>query len=102
MKLSLEGQNILVTGSENGMGKSIVKKLSSEGANIIIQFEKDKKLAESLLREIDNKGWIIQADLSALDGPFKLWEKALIEAGQIHAIVNNASIRTELSIDDMC
>ncbi len=56
MKLSLEGQNILVTGSENGMGKSIVKKLSSEGANIIIQFEKDKKLAESLLREIDNKG----------------------------------------------
>ncbi|MFL1538551.1 SDR family NAD(P)-dependent oxidoreductase [Acinetobacter baumannii] len=99
MKLSLEGQNILVTGSENGIGKSIVKRLSSEGANVIIQFEKDKKLAESLLREIGNKGWIIQADLSALDGPFKLWEKALIEAGQIHAIVNNASIRTELSID---
>ncbi|WP_280524692.1 SDR family NAD(P)-dependent oxidoreductase [Rhizobium grahamii] len=44
-------------------------------------------------------GWIVQADLATQAGPFELWAKALSVIDRIHGLVNNAGIRTEISID---
>ncbi len=96
----LEGQSILVTGASGGIGAAIVKQLAAEGARPIIHYGRDKAGAQALLSEIGGEGWIVQADLSSDEGPFELWERSLAAAaGRIHALVNNAGIRTEISIE---
>src|SRR5690349_907188 len=95
----LEGQNILVTGASGGIGAAIVKQLAAEGARPIVHYGRDRAGAETLLSEIGGEGWIVQGDLSSDEGPFKLWEESLAAAGRIHALVNNAGIRTEISIE---
>jgi 3-oxoacyl-[acyl-carrier protein] reductase len=99
MTKALEGQNILVTGASGGIGAAIVKQLAAEGARPIIHYGRDRAGAETLLSEIDGEGWMVQGDLSSDEGPFKLWEESLAAAGRIHALVNNAGIRREISIE---
>ncbi|KQV21173.1 epimerase [Rhizobium sp. Root1203] len=95
----LEGQTILVTGASGGIGAAIVRQLAAEGARPIIHYGRDKAGAEALLSEVGGKGWIMQADLSSDQGAFDLWEKSVAAAGRINALVNNAGIRTEISIE---
>lgn len=99
MRTSLEGQCILVTGSSGGIGAAIVERLAAEGARAIIHYGRDKDGAEALLDRIAGRGWVAQADLSTSEGPFELWRKSVDVAGRVHALVNNAGIRTEISID---
>lgn len=97
--LPLAGQTVLVTGATGGIGAAIVERLSAEGARPIIHYSRDRAGAEALLERLGGNGLLIQADLSAADGAFKLWREALEAAGRIHAIVNNAGIRSEVGID---
>jgi NAD(P)-dependent dehydrogenase (short-subunit alcohol dehydrogenase family) len=53
-----------------------------------------------LLEGIGGKGWVIQADLSNPAEPAALWDAAISQAGSVHGLVNNAGIRTEISIED--
>jgi 3-oxoacyl-[acyl-carrier protein] reductase len=99
MEKPLQGQTILVTGASGGIGAAIVERLAAEGARPIIHYGRDAAAAEALLARINGNGLLVQADLSAPDGPFALWQKALATAGHIHGLVNNAGIRTEISID---
>ena len=99
MTQSLKGKNILVTGASKGIGAAIVKKIAAEGAKVIIHYGHNQDAAHQLLDEIHGNGWIVQADLTQPHETFNLWEKALEAAGQIHAVVNNAGIRTEVTLD---
>ncbi|MBB4217843.1 NAD(P)-dependent dehydrogenase (short-subunit alcohol dehydrogenase family) [Rhizobium sp. BK212] len=95
----LAGQSVLVTGASGGIGAAIIERLSAEGARPVIHYRRDREGAEALLRKIGGDGLIVQADLSRPDGAFELWRDALMAAGRIHAVVNNAGIRNEISID---
>ncbi|NYJ13175.1 NAD(P)-dependent dehydrogenase (short-subunit alcohol dehydrogenase family) [Rhizobium leguminosarum] len=96
---SLTGQTVLVTGASGGIGAAIVERLSAEGAWPVIHYGRDKERAQALLAKLGGNGLIVQADLSSPDGAFALWRDALAAAGRIHAVVNNAGIRSEISID---
>jgi len=95
----LAGKIILVTGASGGIGRAIVQRLASEGARPIIHYSRDRANAESLLDELEGQGFIVQADLSVADGAAVLWTEALELAGRIDGLVNNAGIRTEVSIE---
>ena len=99
MNNHLSEKNVLVTDSTKGTGASIVRKLHADGAKVIIHYTDNKEIAESLLSEIDGCGWIIHADLSKAEGAFSLWKDSIKVAGEIHALVNNASTRTEISVN---
>ncbi|MDK1479850.1 SDR family NAD(P)-dependent oxidoreductase, partial [Sinorhizobium sp. 6-117] len=95
----LAGQNVLVTGASGGIGAAIVTGLAEAGARPIIHFGRDRTAAEALLARISGEGLLVQADLSQPGGAFQLWREAETLAGRIHAVVNNAGIRTEVTID---
>ena len=94
----LAGQNVLVTGATGGIGAAITRELVSNGARVIIHFSSNRASAERLLEEINGAGWIAAADLSATDGASILWQQAAEASGKIHALVNNAGIRTEIPL----
>jgi 3-oxoacyl-[acyl-carrier protein] reductase len=95
----LDGQTVLVTGASGGIGTAIVEQLASEGARPIIHYGRDKEKAQALLARIGGNGAIIQGDLSAADGACQLWRRAMQIADRIHGLVNNAGIRTEVTVD---
>lgn len=95
----LAGRTVLVTGASGGIGAAIVERLAAEGARPIIHYGRDAGAAKALLARIGGRGLLVQADLSTAEGPFALWQKAVGLAGRIHGLVNNAGIRTEISID---
>lgn len=99
MEKPLQGQTVLVTGASGGIGAAIVERLAAEGARPIIHYGRDAAAAKALLARINGNGLLVQADLSTPNGPFALWQEALATAGRIHGLVNNAGIRTEISID---
>jgi NAD(P)-dependent dehydrogenase (short-subunit alcohol dehydrogenase family) len=96
---SLREQNVLVTGASRGIGAAVVRQLAKEGATPIIQYGRDQAAAEHLLEEIGGDGVTLQADLSDPMGATRLWDQARSKVGRIHALVNNAGIRTEVNID---
>jgi len=96
---SLSGHNVLVTGASGGIGAAIVERLAEEGARPIIHYGRDRAAASALLARLPEEGLIVQADLSTAGGAFELWREAESAVGVIHALVNNAGIRTEISID---
>lgn len=95
----LAGQTILVTGASGGIGAAIVERLAAEGATPIIHYGRDRQAAEALLARIGGNGSVLQGDLSSAEGPFDLWRMAVETAGRVHGLVNNAGIRTEISIE---
>lgn len=95
----LLGQTVLVTGASGGIGAAIVERVAMEGGRPIIHYCHDEQTAEALLGRISGNGLVLQADLSDANGPFALWRKAVDLSGRVHGLVNNAGIRTEISIE---
>ncbi|MEM5368433.1 SDR family oxidoreductase [Paraburkholderia azotifigens] len=99
MSKPLEGQTVLVTGATGGIGASIVEQLAADGARPIIHYSRDTAKAEALLKRINGKGVVVRCGLSEPDGASELWHRAIEAEGRIHGLVNNAGIRTEITID---
>lgn len=97
--MSLSGQSILVTGATGAIGQAICKALAAEGAQVAIHYGRNRETADSLLSEIGGKGWCLSADLSEPAGPQALWDQAVVKAGRVTGLVNNAGIRSEVAVD---
>ena len=90
----LEGRQALVTGSSNGLGRSIAIGLAERGASVIINYsrsEADAKEAAAACEAAGGKARIVQADVSTEEGCAKL-AAAAAEAGCLDILVNNAGI----------
>ena len=87
----LKNKNIIVTGASGGIGNSIVKRLSENGANILASGTKIKKLEE--LKSKFNNIKILSFDISQSDKIEEFIEKATSElGGKLDCIINNAGI----------
>lgn len=98
--LPLAGQTVLVTGASGGIGAAIAQQLAAEGAQPMIHYSRSREAAQAVLDRIGGRGLIVQADLAEEGGPEQLWQHALsLAGGRVHGLVNNAGIRTEVSLD---
>ena len=91
----LQGKIALVTGGAVRVGRSISKSLSTAGATLFIHFHKSKKAAESLKREIEDKGrsiYLIQGDLTQMESVHTLIDQVISKGGGIHILINNAAL----------
>lgn len=87
----------LITGASKRVGKAIAEHLAEKGWNIAIHFNSSEKSAEVLVNELSSKYpqqkcHAFKANLSSLDEVIKLIPKVLKEFGEIHLLVNNASV----------
>ena len=100
---TLTDKVILVTGASRGIGAAIARKLSSEGAKIIVNYAGGKNAADQVVAELKEKGGdaiAIQADVSKSADVKNLFDTAIAHYGKIDVLVNNAGIMILKPIKD--
>ncbi|MDP8217765.1 MAG: SDR family oxidoreductase [Candidatus Theseobacter exili] len=106
---SLKGKTALVTGAARRLGRAICIALAKKGVNILVHYNESETEANILKDEIRALGvnvWTIKADLESRDQCDDLISRCLQIAGDIHILINNASIfpsdrLLEFSIEDL-
>ena len=90
----LDGKIALVTGSGRGIGKAIAIKLANLGADIIVNYSRNRAQAEetsSIIQGLGKKALIIKANISKEDDINLLFETITTEFGKLDILVNNAA-----------
>ncbi|KAF9003354.1 hypothetical protein BDQ17DRAFT_1305702 [Cyathus striatus] len=91
---SLAGKVAIVTGSSRSIGAAIVKKLSEEGAKVIVNYVSNPAPAEEVVNAIKASGKgdavAIKADASTLAGGRFLVDETIKVYGKIDILVCNA------------
>jgi len=90
-------QTALITGASKRVGKAIAEHLAEKGWNIAIHFNSSEKPASELANELsakfpEQKFQSFKANLSDIDEVIELIPKVLTAFGEIHLLVNNASV----------
>ena len=81
----LKGRRAFVTGAAKGIGAAIARRLSAEGAEVVI-VDRNVDLGEALAREIGNSARAIKLDVSDIEA----MRSAVRDTGPFDILVNNA------------
>jgi 3-oxoacyl-[acyl-carrier protein] reductase len=100
-KAPVEGKTVLITGGGRGIGAATSKLLASRGANVIVDYLRNKDSAERLVAGIKSSKEIgqhtrgdaiaIQADVRNPDQVQRMVDDAIRQYGRIDILVNNAN-----------
>ncbi|GKU83104.1 3-oxoacyl-ACP reductase [Niallia sp. NCCP-28] len=83
----------LITGASRGIGAAIAKKLASEGAFVVVNYLKNKELAEKVIEEIESQGGqgvALQADVQNAEQVGLMAAQIIDSFGAIDIVINNA------------
>ncbi len=99
--IDLTGKVILVTGGARGIGAAIVRTMAEAGADVILHFTRDAKVAQSVASEIgDDHCHVLRADFMD-DGQIRrLWADAVAWKGRVDVLVNNAGVFEPAAVED--
>ena len=100
----LEGQVALVTGSAKNIGRAINLALADAGASVVINALSSRDEAEQLAAEIHDRGGEAMAHVADIRDPGAV--DAMVAAavehfGGLNILVNNASLRKLVALEDM-
>ena len=91
----MEAKKIIITGGATRIGSAIAKSLAGYNVDIVIHFNKSKKLAQKLkteLEEIGSKVYLIKVDLSNINQVKKIVPFAHKKMKGLDCLINNASL----------
>lgn len=108
---SLEGKNVLVTGSAGGIGKGIAKLLADKGAKIIVHYQARELEAKVFSQELGSEKCLGVLhcdfrDISSIPVFFENAQKLCAQndhgnsSGKIDVLVNNAGAIIKFPLDD--
>jgi len=103
MNLSFDGKTALVTGSSRGIGRVIAERLAAEGAAVVINYARNRQLAQEVVDGIvarSGKAFAIQADVSKPAEVRRLFDEAVKAVGPLDIVVANAGIVLEKPLVD--
>jgi len=102
--MKLEGKHALVTGSDQGIGQAIAIRLAEEGADVVINFRKNREGADETRGRIEALGrrcTAIQADVGKVGDAVRLIDEGVAALGTLDILVNNAGIEKNASFVDV-
>ena len=91
----MDGKIALVTGGARGIGRETCLLLAQAGAQVVINYNRSRDQAESLLAEIEKnegKAETFQADISKPEQVEALFERLRTRFNRLDILVNNAGI----------
>lgn len=97
----LKGKTAIVTGATRGIGRAIALKLAQEGANVAFNYLQNKKMADSLSKEIEKLGVSalpVQLDIKDFNKVQDMKEAVLEQFDTFDILVNNAGITKDKSL----
>jgi NAD(P)-dependent dehydrogenase (short-subunit alcohol dehydrogenase family) len=93
----MEGIKVVVTGGGSGIGRALALGFASEGAEVVISYNRNRKPAEEVAGEIDALGRRAKAfhvDLRVKEAIQPFVDQAASFLGEIQVLVNNAGVLT--------
>ncbi len=93
--LDLTGKTALVTGGSRGIGRAIVLRLATQGADVAFSYKGNAAAAQATAGEVEALGRravAVQADARSQEGAEALVKGVLAAFGKIDILVNNAGI----------
>ena len=102
---SLEGKVALITGGGRGIGRAITLKLAEEGADVVINFLRNRQAAQQTASEAEKKGvraHIIKAHIGDPEKIREMFEEVRKEFGRLDIFISNAAsgvARSALELD---
>ena len=99
--MRFKNKTVLVTGSSRGIGRATAIAFAQEGANVVVNYIKDKTSADSAVEEIKKLGAdaiAIQADVAIEDDVKRMIEESIKHFGAIDVLINNAGIVFDIPI----
>lgn len=103
MRLTLDGQGILITGATQGLGAAIARAAAGAGARALVLSGRDPAKIRDLVAELTATGTrvhVLPADLAAPDAPARLVAGAIEAAGTIDGLVNAAGLTTRATLTE--
>jgi 3-oxoacyl-[acyl-carrier protein] reductase len=91
----LDKKVAIVTGASKGIGAGIANALAGEGAAVVVNYARDQKGAERVVREITAKGGkaiAVQGDVAQKSDAQHLVAEAKKAFGRLDVLVNNAGV----------
>jgi NAD(P)-dependent dehydrogenase (short-subunit alcohol dehydrogenase family) len=96
--MNLDGKTILITGSTDGVGREVARRLAEDGATVLVH-GRDATRGHALVDEIRaagrGKSMFYPADLASLAGVRSLAAAVLRDHPRLDVLVNNAGIGTQ-------
>jgi 3-oxoacyl-[acyl-carrier protein] reductase len=100
MSAPLAERTVLVTGGSRGIGRAIVEAVHRDGAYVIVhssRVETGQAVREALGPQ---RVHLVVGDLTATDGPDRVWGESLAWRDRIDVLVNNAGAWLASPVDD--
>jgi NADP-dependent 3-hydroxy acid dehydrogenase YdfG len=92
MSDNIQGKVVVITGASSGLGEATVRKLSAEGAKLVIGARRIDRL-QALARELGlGDDAAVETDVSSFDQVKRLVDHAVATHGRIDVILNNAGL----------
>ena len=98
--MRLQGKTCIVTGSSRGIGASIARAYSKEGAAVVITYRTQKAAAEEVAHEC-NADMVHQLDVTDRASIQRLYEAVAAEHSTIDVLVNNAGVNRTGDFDKL-
>jgi NAD(P)-dependent dehydrogenase (short-subunit alcohol dehydrogenase family) len=91
----LSGKVALVTGGGRGIGRGIVLELAREGADVAINYRRDREAAEATANEVQALGRraaVVQADVGDVGAVSSMVEQVVARLGRLDVVVANSGV----------
>ena len=103
IKVDLSGQNAIVTGASQGLGRSMAVALGAAGAKVALVARNAEKLEQTkkLVEDAGGEAVVMAADVSQREAIEKIVDTVADEWGQLDILVNNAGITRDTLLPAM-
>ena len=88
---TLDGKVAIVTGGGTGIGKGIARAFATEGARVVIASRSEQTLNE-VAKELGDQVLAVPTDLKVEAQITALFERTIVEMGQLDILVNNSGV----------